>query len=85
MKKYVIVGGYITSAHDKTPHYIDAPKLIDLYKINEQECYKFETRSKMERENYEKYSKYYENLLTLFPQYDGNYELPEPEESDVSL
>lgn len=38
MKKFVCVGGYIRSRHDKQLHYVDAHNVMMLYRLNPFEC-----------------------------------------------
>lgn len=67
--KYVIFPGPVTSGNDGDVHFIDAPTLIRLYKVDPKECVIYHSD---ERD----FGKSFKGLITLHPRYDGNYEIP---------
>jgi len=71
-KKYILYGGYIQSSTDGQSHYISARMLCNLYGLNPEECYFYNSNEKGIRKN----KKSYPDLPVLFPRSDGNYKLP---------
>lgn len=69
-KKYVICTGYIVSKNDGDRHYIDAPTLMRLYKVNPMGCIVNRDHDSMRGVDTSK-------LIWLRARYDGNYQLPE--------
>lgn len=71
MKKYLIIGDWITSQTDGDWHYISAENLIRLYGVDPAECiiYSDKKRELGLDPNLD--------LIVLRPRYDGNYRLPD--------
>ena len=68
-KKYICYGDYIFSKSDSDRHYISAKRVAELYKVNPQECFFVEIHKDkpgLDRRN---------NLIRLFPKYNGDYTL----------
>lgn len=72
MKKYICIGGYITSKNDNDRHYISPYKLAKLYQVNPKECY----FAKDDSDNL-LLGLRIEELIELRPRYDGNYLVPQ--------
>ena len=73
-KKYVLHPGAVISNTDGQVHYISAPRLANLYGVDIKECAVADAR----------YDTFTGNGLTrLFPRYNGDYTLPDPEESEL--
>jgi len=70
-KKYIVIGGRVTSQNDGEKHYINANRLCVLYRVNPDECYLIESSEP----HWELRLKGLPNLLELTPKYDGNYHL----------
>lgn len=70
MKKYVCVGGFITSKNDGDRHYVGPHTLAVFYNINPKECFfaKDENDPLL-------LSIRTEELIYLQPRFDGNYNL----------
>jgi hypothetical protein len=67
--KYVVIPGKIISRYDGDLHYINALKLMALYKVNPAECViKYGDHRDSGRD--------FTGLIRLFPRSDGNYETP---------
>lgn len=64
-KRYLVRPGVVWSKTDGERHYIDAHRLMDLYRVNPAECV-------IERPGVRG-----EGLILLAPRSDGNYTLPE--------
>lgn len=75
IKKYLVLPGFVTSRNDGDRHFIDARKLMMLYKVNPEECV---IRPDITRHEHRAW-KEPEGLIHLYPRYDGNYNLPEKE------
>jgi hypothetical protein len=56
------------SKNDTEQHFITYDNLIRLYKVNPTEC----TR-------YDEHMRYNDNMIHLYPRYNGDYELPSEE------
>ena len=69
MVKYVVIPGKILSRNDEDIHFIDAPTLMRLYKVDPDECI---VKHNDERDRYHNF----DGLIELRPSYRGNYELP---------
>lgn len=65
-KKYILVGDFII-AGDGDRHYISANKLIDLYKLDREECILVDNYEQFHRLNIE------DGLTVLEPRASGNY------------
>lgn len=73
MKKYLVVGGFVTSKNDGDTHYVDAPSLCRLYGVNPKECWMKDERSFINEQHIEAFKS--DDLIVLKPRYDGNYTL----------
>jgi hypothetical protein len=71
MPKYIVVPGHVSSRHDSQHHYIDAPTLMRLYKVDPKECI---VRYRDHRDAAYDFDAL--DLIELRPRYDGNYEVP---------
>ena len=69
MKKYVCIGGKITSKSDGDIHYISPHRVSELYKVNPEECY-FTENDNASILN----ALRLEELIILRPDYHGNYD-----------
>ncbi len=67
-KKYVIFPGNVISPYDGDEHYISANKLIELYKVDRDECIIIHDEFE-----YAIYRKQIVGLTFLYPRTDGNY------------
>lgn len=73
-KKYLVIGGKISSKYDMDIHFISARRLVDLYGVDINEC--ILTNERDERRDLLGVSPVERSLLIrLFPRYDGNYSL----------
>lgn len=70
MKKYVLMGGYVKSRHDRDIHFISATKLRNLYGVKRDECYYCDETDRST------FPKDVDSFIILRPKYDGNYQLP---------
>lgn len=75
MKKYIVVGGWVTSRNDGERHYVSAEKVARLYNVDPRECY---LASGPLDALYN--SNYPDDCIILSPRYDGNYTLPKETE-----
>jgi hypothetical protein len=73
--KYVVIPGKVASEHDHDVHFIDAPTLMDLYKVDPKECVVLYGDDR-------DIGKDFRGLIQLHPHYNGNYELPSDVWSD---
>ncbi len=73
MKKYIVMGGHVTSKNDGDRHYISARKLCDLYGVNPDECYLVGDFGETEHSIR---MRQLPPLPVLTPKYDGDYSLP---------
>lgn len=71
-KKYLVIGGYVTSKHDSQEHYISANRLCELYNINPNECFLREHPAKGFHCEIHGIPR---DIITLRPRYYGNYSL----------
>lgn len=71
MKLYVIHEGFVRSKNDGDTHFISFPVLCQLYNIDPQYCIKW-TKDKLWKD--------WEDLIHLYPDYSGNYKIPNIEE-----
>lgn len=69
MIKFVVIPGRMMSRSDEDIHYIDAPTLMRLYKVDPNECI---VKHNDERDRYHNF----DGLIALRPRYDGDYRLP---------
>jgi hypothetical protein len=65
MKKYIVFPGFVLSKNDKAKHYITANQLIKLYKVDINDCYILNDRSKIKS--------LHGIFMALRPKYDGDY------------
>lgn len=73
-KKYIVYPGTVKSTSDGQRHYLNAARLIDLYRVNPAEC----IIAKANDTWYRGYDpEYLKSLTKLYPREDGNYTLPE--------
>lgn len=77
MKRYVIVPGYIKSKSDGDIHFIDAPTLIRLYKVDPKECVIAQVQKNDELKITFELPSYDRSLIRLGPRYHGDYTIPE--------
>lgn len=68
MIKYVVIPGQVMSQSDGQIHYIDAPALMRLYKVNPKECV-------VKHGDQRDLGKDFSNLIRLRPRSNGDYEL----------
>jgi hypothetical protein len=74
--KYVIVPGYVISRNDQQRHYVSAPRLADLYRVNFQECRVF-TRTDNEAADRAAWKRFKdEGYIFLRVDATGKYALP---------
>lgn len=71
MIKYVVFPGKVISKNDGDEHYIGAKKLMQLYGVSQRECLVISPNDPRRRD-YD-----FGDLIELFPQYDGDYTLPD--------
>lgn len=80
MKKYIVIGGLVTSKSDGDEHYIHyiSPEMLcRLYKVNPNECYLF-------RNSHDPLIDTLPKLPLLTPRYHGDYNLsPQPQGEKV--
>lgn len=76
-KKYIVYPGYVNSRIDGQRHFIDAGKLMSLYKVNPKECIVVEYKRKLE--GYRE-----EDFISLYPRYSGNYTILDTEGESVN-
>ena len=67
--KYVVVPGFLRSKSDGQRHDISAQSLMHLYKVDRDECL---IKYNDERD----WGKDFSNLIHLYPDYHGKYEIP---------
>lgn len=74
--KYAIHPDFVCSKTDRDAHYIDAQHLIHLYGVDPRECVVINDNA--DRRSYVQLMRLAEqdNLIHLWPRYDGNYKLP---------
>jgi hypothetical protein len=72
MKKYLLMPGYIRSAHDRDWHYIGAGRLAELYGVPMSECVVHKRGLSL---------RLYPGLIHLSPSLIGRYELPKAKET----
>jgi len=70
-KHYLVVPGIVRSKNDGQYHYIDATKLIHLYKVDPKRCVVYDKNIPVEV--YNQFGK----LIRLSPRDSGDYSLPE--------
>lgn len=70
MIKYVVYPGKMRSKHDRDIHYISAPVLMELYKVDPKECVVSHGDSR-------DLGKDFTGLIPLYPRYNGKYEVPD--------
>ncbi|MDF2615448.1 MAG: hypothetical protein K0Q47_103 [Sedimentibacter sp.] len=70
MAKYCIHPGVTISKNDGQFHYISSSRLISLYGVNPSDC----IISSCDERNPKRYP---ENIIHLYPDYKGNYDLKE--------
>ena len=68
-KKYLILPGVVRSRSDGDMHYISARQLIELYKVNPEECKIVDSPQSAQGIEWKDY-------IELRPRTDGNYNLP---------
>ena len=68
MKKYICIGGNISSKTDNDIHYISPQRLAELYQVNPDECY----FAKDDNDNI-LLALRVEELIGLRPRYHGDY------------
>jgi hypothetical protein len=74
MKKYLVIGGMVTSRTDGQVHHIDPLRLCQLYGVNPNECVMVDDRFDQTRiQNLEESNP---ELIRLTPRDDGDYRLP---------
>ena len=75
MKKYAVYPGKVFSQTDGDEHFISAQQLMRLYGVHRSECVIVNTH----RPGYTSTSdsRATEDLIALFPQYDGDYNSPD--------
>lgn len=69
MRKYVVIPGWVRSQSDGELHFIDAPTLMQLYKIDPKECATMHG-------DFRDHGKDFNGLIRLRPRRDGKYEIP---------
>jgi len=75
--KYVVIGGRVISKTDGNEHYISPVQLVSLYGVNRRECLLYSDA----KDHYLKTgNRTKDELIYLFPRYDGNYDLTQKEE-----
>ena len=72
MIKYAAFSGYIYSA-DGDRHFIPARRVVELYGANPRECICF---ASVKEGRGGRYGEAVEDLISLFPRSDGDYDLP---------
>lgn len=72
MKKYIVVGGWVTSATDGDRHWVSGLRVARLYRLRPDQYY-LASGSVDAVFN----SNYPDDCIILKPRYDGNYVLPE--------
>lgn len=65
--KYVLHGAHIHSKNDSDRHYISAAKLVELYKLDREECILIDLE-----DNQNKF-RGLEDKIHLYPDYNGDY------------
>ena len=71
--KYAVYAGWVSSKSDNYQHWINADMLMHLYKVTSEECVVIDRTLPNGV-----YRAYFENeLIGLYPDYHGDYELPE--------
>jgi len=72
-RKYIVHGGYVTNQSDGQEHYIEARRVMDLYKLNLRDCYiseEFIDIAMVDR------GPHAQTYVHLYPDPSGAYELP---------
>lgn len=76
MLRYAVHPDFVLSRVDNDVHYITGTRLMTLYGVNPAECIVIDpNESTARRAELFKLAET-ENLIHLFPRYDGNYRLP---------
>lgn len=70
MRKYAVIGGWVTSKYDEERHYISSLRLCLLYKIKSSLCYLFEENDPNKMLGFD-----FTGIQILRPRYDGNHNL----------
>ncbi len=73
MKKYIVIGGEVTSSNDGQIHYIGPQRLCELYKVDPKECILVDRRSGY-RSGYLGYD-LSDDMRVLLPRECGDYTL----------
>lgn len=68
--KYLVIGGFIRSNTDGQQHYISPQRLMDLYKVNPQDCVLAENNESFTLRGLDR-----SKFIVLRPRFDGNYGL----------
>jgi hypothetical protein len=71
-KKYLVIGGPITSQNDGDEHYVNAKRLVELYRVDPRECFMTEEKTF----NNDILGVDTSKLIVLRPDYRGNYNIP---------
>lgn len=69
-KKYLVIGGYVTSKNDGDRHYVSSYVLARLYGLNPKDCFLAEENNERSLLGIR-----FEDYIILRPRYDGNSKL----------
>ena len=70
MRKYIVIGGYVISRHDCDKHYVNANRLMELYRVAPGDCITYENISEVPM------IRNLDDFIVLRPREDGDYSLP---------
>lgn len=73
-KKYLVFPGHVRSRHDGEEHLITAMRLMELYKVNPEECIVVGDLNEAGRIMEEEPR--FKDMIHLAPRWDGDYTLP---------
>jgi hypothetical protein len=68
MKKYLLIGDYVSSKTNSDIHYISANSLIKLYDLDPSECYLIDYKDRDSLQGIDE-----SKFIVLTPRYEGDY------------
>ncbi len=71
MKKYAVHEGFVNSKNDGDRHFISFSQLCQLYRINPKDAVNWVQNGR---------GRTHEDYVHLYPNYDGDYRLPHPDQ-----
>lgn len=72
-RKYAVYPGSVISEHDGQRHYVDAPTLMRLYRVSEEDCVVIRNEQDLKKYG----SDFVRTLTPLRPRSNGSYDVPD--------